>query len=58
MDTVSTAALRNMIDLLDANNEHVQLDAAKPLLDRAGHTKPNRGIHVGRGELIVNINLG
>ena len=58
MDTVSTAALRKMIDLLDANSEHVQLDAAKPLLDGAGHTKPNGGIHVDRGELIVNPNLG
>lgn len=47
-----------MIDLLDANSEHAQLDASKPLLDRAGHTKPNRGVHVDGGELIVNNNLG
>ena len=47
-----------MVGLLDANSEHVQLDAAKQLLDRAGHTKPNKGVHVNSNELNININLG
>jgi phage terminase small subunit len=58
IDTVATAALQKMVGLLDADSEHVQLDAAKQLLDRAGHTKPSRGIHVNTAELNVHINLG
>ncbi len=54
METFGLAAplaLKRMISLLDADSEHVQLEASKQLLDRAGFTRtredPKQVINIG-----------
>ena len=54
----AVGAAQTLIHLsTDARSEYVRLQAASTVLDRAGHAKPERGINVSAGELIVNIDL-
>jgi hypothetical protein len=59
--TLAPLALRRLVALLDAESEHVQIEASKQLLDRAGYAKPkddSRFIHqIGHGDSKIIINL-
>jgi hypothetical protein len=59
--SLAPLALRRLVTLLDAESEHVQMEASKQLLDRAGYGKPkddSKFIHqIGHGESKIIINL-
>jgi len=55
----SPKAFNRVVHLIDhANSEHVQLDASKEVLNRAGFSIPKESGRIASGSVTVNIDLG
>ena len=55
----SPKAFKRMIQLIDyAKSEHVQLEASKEVLNRAGFVEPKRDMHITSRAVSIHIDLG